>query len=58
MVFGLLGKKCKICGEKIEKGKVIVRHGKKFCSDKHVEEYRQQLIDKEKSVKKRGGCCG
>ncbi len=64
MVLGLSKSKCKICGEKIDSAgqdgakNAIYRHGKKFCSEDHAEEYRQQLIVEEKSAKKRGGCCG
>jgi len=58
MIFGLFKSKCKICGEKVDKEAAITRHGKKFCSEEHAEEHRQNLIAEEKSAKKRGGCCG
>jgi len=58
MVLGLFKDKCKICGEKIDKGSATVSHGKSFCSEKHAEEYREKLAAEEKPAKKGGGCCG
>lgn len=63
----LFKKKCMYCREKIEKGleefkEVKVRgyvgtFNKAFCSEKHAEQYEEELNNNppKKSV---GGCCG
>lgn len=63
----LFKKKCIYCRTKIEKGKEIKKnvkipgylgtHPKNFCSDKHAEEYVEE-INKRPQQKSGGGCCG
>lgn len=64
--MGLFKKKCALCGEKIEKGKELIRKVKvpeftgfrdmSFCSKKHAQQYDQYI----KGTPRRNFCpsCG
>ncbi len=57
-MFGIFTKKCPICKMELEKGKDYPEgFGNKFCSENCKDEYGKQ-IEKEKSGKSSGGCCG
>jgi hypothetical protein len=67
MVFGLFGKKCTYCRNKIEKGREIRRdvrvpgyvgtHAKDFCCEEHADKYEEEVrqVQQQRSS---GGCCG
>lgn len=51
--MALFGKKCAYCGAKLEEGKILERMGKKFCCEKHADEYWKY---KKEAKGKRAGC--
>lgn len=58
--MGFLDKYCEKCGMKVDKKTAPQRFGKYFCSEKHAEEYTNEIEEKRKATPKQGGsrgCC-
>jgi YHS domain-containing protein len=56
--MGLFDKHCEKCGMKVDKKTAPSRFGKYFCSEKHAEEYANEIKEQRKSAPaQKGGCC-